>query len=316
MHSSEEAVTKLPRAMPIREAFLRLQDEIAAVKDTELIHINLDIPSLVTATRGRLAGLLVFREPSQREFRTADLSAFDKLEDYALATAYAHSQYRLRSTAPEDLPKLQAQAVEYRDTLYLDACTLHHHHLIDGETLGKVKRSTGYRDTAFELLTLYALLREHWEAIEGKTALTLEEIERAGMVADQLMVALGDKASGQRELDSAILVRRRAYTLLVRAYSQVRRCIQFLRWEEGDFDQIAPSLYAGRCKRVRPVLPAHEVITPGTPLPPNLPNHDVDHLPQDANAVGAAPHPAGNSASLERKSVSPFEHDQVARGPG
>jgi len=32
----------------------------------------------------------------------------------------------------------------------------------------------------------------------------------------------------------------------VNAYDHVRRIISFLRWNEDDVDQIAPSLYAGR----------------------------------------------------------------------
>jgi len=41
-------------------------------------------------------------------------------------------------------------------------------------------------------------------------------------------------------------VRRRADTLFVRAYDEVRRIVAYLRWHEGDADSIAPSLYAKR----------------------------------------------------------------------
>jgi hypothetical protein len=32
----------------------------------------------------------------------------------------------------------------------------------------------------------------------------------------------------------------------LKAYDQVRRAVTFLRWNEGDADRIAPSLYSGR----------------------------------------------------------------------
>ena len=41
-------------------------------------------------------------------------------------------------------------------------------------------------------------------------------------------------------------IRQRLFTLFVNAYDQARRAVGYLRWNEGDADQIAPSLYAGR----------------------------------------------------------------------
>jgi hypothetical protein len=52
--------------------------------------------------------------------------------------------------------------------------------------------------------------------------------------------------------------------LLANAYDQARRAITYLRWNKGDADLIAPSLYAGRGNARRRVsegteLPAAEV---------------------------------------------------------
>ncbi|MFS8069892.1 MAG: hypothetical protein ACMG6S_26300, partial [Byssovorax sp.] len=38
----------------------------------------------------------------------------------------------------------------------------------------------------------------------------------------------------------------RAFTLFTNAYDQVRRGVMYLRWDEGDADSLAPSLYKGR----------------------------------------------------------------------
>ena len=43
--------------------------------------------------------------------------------------------------------------------------------------------------------------------------------------------------------------RDRAFTLFVQAYDQVRRAVQYLRWQHHDANQYAPSLY--RCRRKR-----------------------------------------------------------------
>ena len=38
----------------------------------------------------------------------------------------------------------------------------------------------------------------------------------------------------------------RAFTLFSRAYDATRGAVTYLRWNEGDADDIAPSLYKGR----------------------------------------------------------------------
>ena len=63
-------------------------------------------------------------------------------------------------------------------------------------------------------------------------------------------------------------IRQQAFTLFVNNYDQVRRAISFLRWNEGDVDDIIPSLYAGRStgkrKNGSDVLPA-PAANPNTP---------------------------------------------------
>jgi hypothetical protein len=41
-------------------------------------------------------------------------------------------------------------------------------------------------------------------------------------------------------------LKQRTFTLLATRYDQVRRAMSFLRWNEGDFEELAPSLYIGR----------------------------------------------------------------------
>jgi hypothetical protein len=53
----------------------------------------------------------------------------------------------------------------------------------------------------------------------------------------------------------AIQIRQRLFTLFVTAWDQVRRALGFLRWNEDDVDDIAPSLYAGRARRKTDVPP-------------------------------------------------------------
>jgi len=56
--------------------------------------------------------------------------------------------------------------------------------------------------------------------------------------------------------------------LVVNTYDEVRRAVHYLRWREGDAEEIAPSLYSGRRRRSKrdedseqdqPQLPASDL---------------------------------------------------------
>lgn len=94
------------------------------------------------------------------------------------------------------------------------------------------------------------------------------------------MRAVGVREQGPESVAEVTADRQRAYTLFVTSHDQVRRAISYLRWEQGDVDDIAPSLFAG--KKRRETEPEHPS-TPEQPAPPGgngTPvNRSLDHLP-------------------------------------
>ena len=66
------------------------------------------------------------------------------------------------------------------------------------------------------MLGLVALLREHWAAIQDKTAVRSQELEAAERSAERLLTA-GLREQGPVALTAAVAARRRAYTLLDQA---------------------------------------------------------------------------------------------------
>jgi hypothetical protein len=92
------------------------------------------------------------------------------------------------------------------------------------------------------VLALAEHLREHSAAISAKTVLERSELDQATDAAQRLLQAMAlprrtpEKKAVARERD-------RAFTLLVRAYAEVRRAVRHLRWRERDADRAAPSLY-------------------------------------------------------------------------
>ncbi|WP_437627106.1 hypothetical protein [Sorangium sp. So ce1151] len=72
-------------------------------------------------------------------------------------------------------------------------------------------------------------------------------MSRAGEIGPQLLAALGVREHGKGPGPTEAADKRaRAFALLVHAYDQTRRAVAYLRWNEGDADTVAPSLYKGR----------------------------------------------------------------------
>lgn len=207
--------------------------------------------SRAIASDGIVASRVCNRElrPSIANLQTFDLARFDKREDYSLALAHAHTLYLAASAPPEPLAELVAAGTTLRQVLLADASALAARGLVNGQRLAEIRGATGYLDLAFDLSTLAALMRETWSTISQQTGVKLAELDRAELIAEQLLVAVGMRVQAPAIVTVSVETRQRAFTLFVRAYDDVRRAVTFLRWHEGDADSIVPSLYAGRTPR-------------------------------------------------------------------
>src|SRR5690606_26382670 len=121
-----------------------------------------------------------------------DLTLYDRLEEYALALAYAHGTY-LVAAARESPEELAREAMDVRRLLLSDAQALATRGLIDASRLRDVGGRMGYRNTAFDLVGLVSMMREAWSRIEGKTPTTLAELEHAEALADRLLIEVGER---------------------------------------------------------------------------------------------------------------------------
>ena len=117
---------------------------------------------------------------------------------------------------------------------------------MDGQRLAELKKVPGYRALASDVLALVALFKQHWSVLENKTPVTLAALNDAGNRAVELLAAVGMREQGPIPTGEAARLRQKAYTLFVRAYEDTRRAVVYLRAADGDADEIAPSLYAGR----------------------------------------------------------------------
>ncbi|WP_437718483.1 hypothetical protein WMF45_19860 [Sorangium sp. So ce448] len=231
-------------------AFDKALSEIEALSPDRLIAINLDIPRVVSQVLGVLPGLITLKPAIAERLPQHDVALLDRLETYALAAWYAHLAWLSSGGAENALKPLLAEAAPLRENLLSDAAALARRGLLDADTVAEIRAGQGHIDTANDLVALSALFTASWSEVTGKTAATEEEVRRAGEIGPQILAALGVREHGKGPGPTEAADRRaRAFSLLVHAYDQTRRAVAYLRWDEGDADSIAPSLYKGRTGR-------------------------------------------------------------------
>jgi hypothetical protein len=176
-----------------------------------------------------------------------EIACFDKLETYALGAWYAHLLALPPASASNPVQPLLEEATALRIRLLGDAEALAARELLDVESVKEIRSGQGNLDIANDLVALSALMGASWTKIEHKTAASAEEVHRAGDLGPLLIAALGVREHGARVTPAEAADRKlRAFTLFTTAYDQVRRAVTYLRWNEGDADSLAPSLYKGR----------------------------------------------------------------------
>jgi hypothetical protein len=229
-------------------AFEQIEPEFVKVEPHELVQININIPTAVSIALGALPNVTPLRPSIVKDLPNHPVRLLDKLESYALAAWYAHLLTLPAGSPSNPIRPLLDEAIDLRAALLSDADALARRNLLDPEVVQDIRAGQGNVDIANDLVALSAVFTMRWAAIEGKTAATPEEIKRAGDLGPMLLAALGVREIGSEPVPvgDAADQRMRAFALFVRAYDSVRRAVAYLRWEEGDAEAIAPSLYRGR----------------------------------------------------------------------
>lgn len=234
---------------PAANALAKVEAEMAALQPTDLAPINVDIPRAVATALGARPALFALRPRIVKELPYFPIASLDELDTYALAAWYAHL-LSLPAKPNESAHKpLVSEATALRSSLLVAAQALAHRNLVDPAHVEQIRRGLGHIDLASDLVALATLFTNSWSDIEGKTTVTLLEVERAQTLGPELLAAIGVRDGAVRRPASQLADRRRrAFTLFARAYDDCRQAVGYLRWKAGDAAKLAPSLAGPRTK--------------------------------------------------------------------
>ncbi len=187
-----------------------------------------------------------YRATLLRELPNFDVRAFDRLGDYALATAYAHTR---RSRDRESSAQLRARAergLVLRQLLWKDVRTLVGRGLLPAGRLENLTGAVGFKNIANDLEILTGLLAENWSSVEGKCATTSAEVREGSALVVEIVRVLGLREQAPAGAGTTADRRARAFALFVGSYEKVRRAMEFILGDREDIDALIPSLYAVR----------------------------------------------------------------------
>jgi len=260
------------------QAFNRTADERRALKPQEVSQSKLDIASVVACVLGAWPKIQALRE-EMAKLPDLDLPAIDKLEQRTYALIHAQTNYLTVSESPDALRELVEELVRTRAVLHADTQALGARGLINPDSLDDYNGGTGHKVVATDVQILAAVLKRDWSKNEGKCAVEKAELDRAEKVASRILRLVGLKMQADSAEDPALDERNRAYTLVERSYDEATRASCYLRWFQGDAEELVPSLYATRkprsTGREEPAAPPAEP----TPVNPTPVNRNLDHLP-------------------------------------
>jgi hypothetical protein len=254
-HSGLSAARQVPaNAVPRRprlDSHRKHIDEIAAVSKRELLSVNLDVVTVVSRVLGALGLVRPMQQEIQQRLPEFDPGLLERLDGYARALFHLHANCERRRRLDSDMLAAVAEARRLRAQFLSDATALANRGLLDKVVLRRFAGNRNRLEIAWALSALAQVFRNRWDAIGGRTVVTLEEIEQAERLALDLTVALGRRDRGPGSRRERQLLRAQAFTLVVRQYDQLRRALSYLHWGDERYKRVALSLYADRKKRHR-----------------------------------------------------------------
>lgn len=225
-----------------RCAYQLAKADMDAIAAHRLIGVDIDIPIVAQVVLDRIPRILALRSAVASSLADFDMRAIDRLELYVRCMAYAHWLYQSTRVSFERLREWLEEWPAARDRLVAEASRLLSTHVLDRSCFDDCPNPKRCLDGMNGAQRLCCLFNLNWRRIECSTSIRWEEIAHAEVVAE-LASIVEEYGDDLQHVESVLtLNRQRAFTLFLTNYDQVRRVMQFIRWGEGDADDIAPAL--------------------------------------------------------------------------
>jgi hypothetical protein len=238
------------------DAFHATAPERAALPALDLESINVGIPAAVSVAKVAIARTRPLLSWVEHYKQQVDVHAITSLELYADALWQAQVRSRLAIDDRLGPRALLRRGVALRRRLAVDLELLTERAVLDPALLAKLRFGNGYKNVALDLLGLASTLGDVL-ASNANSGIRQADIDEAIRLGTAISAQINEDAASAkaRAVTVAADDRRRAYTLFIRAYEELRYLVSFLRCHEGDAERFVPDLHNKRRRRARPKNP-------------------------------------------------------------
>ena len=162
-----------------------------------------------------------------------NLSLVDKLSDYGLATLHAHATHKPKRSKSTAMAELQ-RGIKIRDRYRGVINSLEQHEIvIDDARLTTLSMQGGYENVSSDIAVLTVVIREAWPLIQGRSPITLEDLDASDQLAVYLLSIAAERDSKSDESAEPVVLRMGAYTLFANAWDEIERGLTYLLWRDS-----------------------------------------------------------------------------------
>jgi hypothetical protein len=267
----------------------RFLPELEAQQPEQLVGISIDVaaPSMLILKRWPSWQPLLARIHTLPE---VDAEGISNLEGYAEATLQANAEYLTSVAAPSELVEKLAEAERLRTILWADCDVLVKREVLPPGSLNELTGLPGYRNVAVDLSALVSMLDRNEPLIQGKTAATRAELDRANLLVQYIFRNSVERETKQPHVLAAGRLRQQAFSRMSRAYDELRRCVAFFYPDPEEAERIAPSFYRGRGGRPPETAVAAPRVEPSTATHTSAPVNEHAH-PAEPTTGSASTNP-------------------------
>jgi hypothetical protein len=275
-----------------RRAFEKMQPKLLKLEPDQLVRMTTELTkaaAMALAAEEKIRELVPVIAAECPKF---DLGHLEHLRDIALCAMYVDGA--AYDVEVDEMSAWIEEATELRRSLMIQAKALADRGLLDADRVASVRMGRGHHDLANAMFALSSLYRDAWSAVGDKSLVEVKELDRATSLGAQILRGLAKSEAGMSEGGTtATDMRVRAYSLLANTYAQVRRVVAFVRFDEGDANAFAPSIYGRRGPgRREAVVEAKDAGAPPGAVAAAPVVHAMPVVPPVANGASASGSPA------------------------
>jgi hypothetical protein len=256
------------------------RSDIDALHDRDVLTPRLDASAAALVAIGAMPAIEAHRASVLAVFGERGEATLDRLVPVAQGLLLSHAI--TVAGAERDVEAMAKEVMDLRNLLYVAASALIERELASKRSLATLTGGQGYQARVTDTIALVSWFRSLPSSVRAQTKVTDAELEGAHRTAVSFGAAFAERDQARAGSSAAARDRARMFTLFFRTYERVRQMLTYVRWFEGDVEQIAPSLYANRGTRrsnddvpaPTPPAPMPAAPKPVSPVSPDMPGAD------------------------------------------